>query len=214
MEIETVRIETLSPDWNSPKWRLEKGTYNLLSVSKESEAGNTTKFFFVEVGVNRGLRRKGHSIHNESWKLVLLRILSQGESKLYTKSDKKEQLWYHRYGHVGEQTLQKLPKYGMVEKFDYNSMKRVGFWESCVGGKINHNPFKPSGRCSSEPLEQIHSDVWRKMGEKAREGAEYFLTFVDNHSRYAWFYPPKTKDQDLSVSSSGKHPLRTRSEKR
>ena len=33
------------------------------------------------------------------------------------------------------------------------------------------------------------------MGEKSQGRAEYFLTFVDHHSWYAWVYPLQTKDQ-------------------
>ena len=33
------------------------------------------------------------------------------------------------------------------------------------------------------------------MKEKSIGGAEYFLTFTDNHTRYSWVYPLKTKDQ-------------------
>lgn len=33
------------------------------------------------------------------------------------------------------------------------------------------------------------------MGEKSHGGAEYFVTFIDDHSWYAWVYPLKKKDQ-------------------
>ena len=93
-----------------------------------------------------------------------------------TNSDNKERLWHRRYGHVGEQNLQKLAKNRMVENLDYDPKKRIGFCESCVGGKIHHNPFKPSRRRTTEPLELVHSDVCGKMGEKSQGGAEYFLS--------------------------------------
>ena len=47
--IGTVRIETLLPDGNSRRCTLKKVlyvSYNLLSISKAAEAGNTTKFFW------------------------------------------------------------------------------------------------------------------------------------------------------------------------
>ncbi len=103
-----------------------------------------------------------------------------------TNADSKERLWHRRYGHLGEQNLQKL---------DYDSKKRIGFCETCVGGKHHRSPFEKSKRHTTDPLELVHSDVCGKMGEKSQGGAEYFLTFVDNHSRYAWVYSLKTKDQ-------------------
>ena len=57
------------------------------------------------------------------------------------------------------------------------------------------NPFEQSRRCTTGPLELVHSNVCGKMEEKSRGGAEYFLTFVDHHTRYALVYPLQTKDQ-------------------
>jgi 5'-3' exoribonuclease 2 len=33
------------------------------------------------------------------------------------------------------------------------------------------------------------------MGQKSLGGAEYFLTLIDDKTRYTWVYPLKTKDQ-------------------
>ena len=197
--IGTVRIKTLLPDGNSRKCRLEKVlyvpklSYNLLSVSKAAEAGNTTNFSGTGCEI---VDREGKvtAFATKVGSLYYLEYCHKEKANT-TKSDNKERLWHRRYGHVGEQNLQRLAKNGMVEKFDYDSKKRIGFCESCVGGKIHHNPFKPSRKRTTEPLELVHSDVCGKMGEKSQGGAEYFLTFVDHHSRYAWVYPLRTKDQ-------------------
>ena len=46
---------------------------------------------------------------------------------------------------------------------------------------------------SKNPLNLAHSKVCGKMGEKSMGGAEYFLTFVDDKTRYVWVYPLKKK---------------------
>ena len=112
-----------------------------------------------------------------------------------TNNDSKERLWHRRYGHMGEKNLQKLAKDEMLQQFDYDTNKRVSFCESCVGGKMHRNPYEQSRRRTTGTLELVHSDVCGKMEEKSRGGAEYFLTFVDHHTRYAWVYPLRTKDQ-------------------
>ena len=84
-----------------------------------------------------------------------------------TDDNNKERLWHRRYGHVGEKNLQKLAKTKMVERFDYDTQKQIGFCESCVGGKIRLNPFEQSRRRTKQPLELIHSDVCGKMDEKS-----------------------------------------------
>lgn len=43
---------------------------------------------------------------------------------------------------MGENNLQKLAKNEMIEHFDYDAKKQIGFRKSCVGGKLHRNPFK------------------------------------------------------------------------
>ena len=44
-------------------------------------------------------------------------------------------------------------------------------------------------------LQTVHSDVCGKMNEKSLGGAEYFLTFIDDKTRYVWVYCLQHKDQ-------------------
>ena len=50
-------------------------------------------------------------------------------------------------------------------------------------------------RACKDPLELIHSDVCRKVNARSLGGAEYFLTFIDDSTRYAWVYLVKRKDE-------------------
>ena len=47
---------------------------------------------------------------------------------------------------------------------------------------------KPFGKASraTTPLELIHSDICGPMSVKARHGAIYFHTFIDDYSRYGY----------------------------
>jgi len=42
-------------------------------------------------------------------------------------------------------------------------------------------------------LELIHSNICGLMSTRALNGAEYFVTFIDDHSRKTWIYFLKTK---------------------
>ena len=44
----------------------------------------------------------------------------------------------------------------------------------------------------------VHSDVCGKMSSQSLSGAEYFLTFIDDKTRYVWIYGLKNKDQVFS----------------
>ena len=41
----------------------------------------------------------------------------------------------------------------------------------------------------------MHSDLCGKMNKKLLSGAEYFLSFIDDKTRYVWVYFLKSKDQ-------------------
>ena len=48
---------------------------------------------------------------------------------------------------------------------------------------------------AKEPLALVHSDLCGKMNAKSLSGAEYFLTFIDDHTHYVWIYNLKHKDE-------------------
>ena len=57
-------------------------------------------------------------------------------------------------------------------------------------------PFRQSSeKRASHPLQLIHSDVCGKIGTRSLSGGEYFVTFVDDHTRYVWAYILKSKDE-------------------
>ena len=55
--------------------------------------------------------------------------------------------------------------------------------------------FSQASRRADEPLSLVHSDLCGKMNEKSLSGAEYFLSFIDDKTRFVWVYFLKRKDQ-------------------
>lgn len=41
----------------------------------------------------------------------------------------------------------------------------------------------------------IHSNIYGSMSTRTLNGAEYFITFIDDHFRKTWIYLLKTKDE-------------------
>ena len=50
-------------------------------------------------------------------------------------------------------------------------------------------------RRSVETLSLVHSDVCGKMSTHSLSGGEYFVTFIDDQTRYVWVYILKCKDE-------------------
>lgn len=55
--------------------------------------------------------------------------------------------------------------------------------------------FLRSNNRANGMLGLIHSDICSLMSTRALSGAEYFVTFIDDHSRKTWIYFLKTKDE-------------------
>ena len=78
----------------------------------------------------------------------------------------------------------------------FDMTKEINFCESCVEGKHHRRHFPTiGGKRSVEPLGLVHSDVCGKISTESLSGAEYFLTFIDDTTRYVWVYVLKRKDQ-------------------
>ena len=44
----------------------------------------------------------------------------------------------------------------------------------------------------------IQSDVWGPAQRPTISGCHYYVTFIDDHSRYTWIFPMKRKSEVLS----------------
>ena len=78
-----------------------------------------------------------------------------------------------------------LHKQGSLGSFDLESYETC---ESCLLGKMTKSPFSGKGERASALLELIHTNVCGPMTTHARGGFSYFITFIDDYSRYGYVY--------------------------
>ena len=60
-------------------------------------------------------------------------------------------------------------------------------------------PFAVSESVSVEPLAKIHCDLWGPSPVMSLQGFKFYVVFVDDHSRFSWFYPLKFKSDFFEV---------------
>ena len=211
-------------------------SYNLLSVSKATDAGKLV--FFDKDGCEiksaktntilvQGTKRRGlyyvntpeedihesancsETLENVSKKTQDKEINETQERASNEAQDKasnepsvrisNEQLWHSRYGHLGNQSLLRLAKDEMVSGFDYKKTfckDQVSFCEPCADGKQQHTKFPKDGSTRAKNvMDLVHTDVCGKMDEPSLSGKEYFVSFIDDKSRYTWTYPIKRKSE-------------------
>jgi transposase InsO family protein len=169
-------------------------SYNLLSVSKATEKGATIKFdrstcqFFDE-------NNKPFAVANKKGSLYHLDCNVDCQQVNAIQAQNMENIWHRRYGHIGIQNLKRLANDKLVNGFNFDVSKEIDICEACIEGKHHRSKFPTSIKQAEEPLELVHSDVCGKINVPSLGGAEYFLTFIDDKSRYVWVYFLKQKSE-------------------
>ena len=70
--------------------------------------------------------------------------------------------------------------------------------EVCVEAKLRKSSFKSIER-SMEPLELVHTDICDLKYIQTRGGKKYFITFIDDCTRYCYIYLLRSKDEALEM---------------
>jgi hypothetical protein len=94
-------------------------------------------------------------------------------------------LWHSHLGHVSSSRLRFLAStraLGNLKTCDISDCS------GCKLAKFSALPFNRSISISSSPFDLIHSDVWGPSPIVTREGSRYYISFIDDHTRYCWVY--------------------------
>ncbi|MCO5611452.1 hypothetical protein L7F22_065705 [Adiantum nelumboides] len=89
-----------------------------------------------------------------------------------TQAMQDAELWHARFGHVGYGSLMTLQRHNMVHDLSLLEMP---------------------------PRHLVHSDVCGPMRTSSVGNSLYFVTFIDDFSRFCWVYPLKAKSDVFAV---------------
>lgn len=104
-------------------------------------------------------------------------------------------IWHDRLGHPSDSVL--LP---LLKHFNLSSSNTSkSFCYPCLQGKLHKLPFSHSTSVSTFPLQLIHTDVWGPSPQISVNGFNYYVSFVDDMSKYTWLYPIKLKSDVSTV---------------
>jgi len=175
---------------------------NLLSIQKFCKDNNchfilTSSHYFVKDNQTRAIILEGKSENG----LYPLRLKSSSSTHkfpfiaflgLRTSLD----VWHFRLGHPSLVTVPRVIKAHSLPISNVVSNKTF-FCDSCQLGKSKQLPFNASSRVSTAALDLIHSDLWTSP-IPSMSGFKYYVIFVDDYSRYTWFYPLQNKSDVYS----------------
>jgi histone deacetylase 1/2 len=97
--------------------------------------------------------------------------------------------WHRRLGHPTNNVIQTI-----VRQNDLvcSSNNQTSVCDACQCAKSRQLSYSNSHRVSTAPLELIHSDVWGPAIASSG-GYKYYVSFVDDYSRFCWIYLLKHK---------------------
>ncbi|KAJ0864428.1 putative RNA-directed DNA polymerase [Helianthus annuus] len=105
--------------------------------------------------------------------------------------------WHARLGHVSHDIISLLNKLGHLSVTSL--LPKPGICTSCQLSKAKHLPFTHNNKRASHVLDLIHCDLWGPAPLPSTDGYLYYAIFVDDFSRFTWFYPLKAKSEFYNV---------------
>ncbi|GJV87295.1 retrotransposon protein, putative, ty1-copia subclass [Tanacetum coccineum] len=92
--------------------------------------------------------------------------------------------------HISKKRIEKFQHDGLLNSTDIESL---GKCVSCMSGKMARKPYSHQVERAKDLLGLIHTDVCGPFRIVSRQGANYFVTFTDDFSRYGYVYLLKHK---------------------
>jgi len=136
------------------------------------------------------------------------RILLEGrcENGLYpVRSPNKEvlgvikpttSLWHHRLGHPASAIVQQvIQRHQLPVTKDSN---KASVCDACQQGKSHQLPYPRSITTSASSFDLVFSDVWGPAPTSIGRN-NYYVSFIDDHSKFVWIYLLK---KNLKFSSA------------
>nr|GFA78113.1 retrotransposon protein, putative, Ty1-copia subclass [Tanacetum cinerariifolium] len=121
------------------------------------------------------------------------------ESSIYAVSNKRAKLdldsallWHCQLGHISKKRIEKLQHNGLLDSSDLTAFKKC---VSCISGKMARKPYTHQVERANDLLGLIHTDVCGPFKIMSRQEASYFVTFIDDFSRYGYVYLLKHKHE-------------------
>ncbi|GAB2278393.1 hypothetical protein Dimus_039287 [Dionaea muscipula] len=137
---------------------------------------------------------KGH-MSNGMFKLNIMNVFPKVSSNEKATSSayltESSNLWHGTLGHVNYDSIRKLINLDHIPKFHLDTRHKC---EVYVEAKLAKPSFHKVKR-DTKPLDLIHSDVCDLKFVQTRDGKKYFITFIDDSTKYSYVYLLKRKDE-------------------
>ncbi|GJX23326.1 retrovirus-related pol polyprotein from transposon TNT 1-94 [Tanacetum coccineum] len=161
-----------------------------MTSEKELKLTNSDKFVLSK---NQMYVGKGYAV-NGMFKLNVM-VVKNDINKMNSSAYliESSNVWHGRLGHVNFNSMRRLIKFNSIPNFHIDSKYKC---ETCVEAKLTRSSFKSVKR-KTEPLDMIHTDICDLKSLPTKGGNKYFITFIDDCTKYCYVYLLKSKDEAI-----------------
>ena len=169
--------------------------YNMLSVRVMSRAGHKIVFEESSCTVQNGGKIIAYGeVRNSLYCLVTSSSSVAMGSPPVVALTADLNLWHRRMAHVHVDGIREIVRRNTVEGVKVDLRQDISRCEACVYGKSTRAPIPQSGGArAANILDLVHTDVCGPFPVASLGNSLYFVSFVDDRSRYAWIYPIQAK---------------------
>jgi hypothetical protein len=120
-------------------------------------------------------------------------------------------IWHSCLCHLNSDSMPQLSSLNLILNL---SNVKGSKCQSCVQFKQPQKPHKAVEERHLTPLELIHPDICKMNGVLTEGGQRYFMTMIDDATRYCYVYLLKTKDEALNCFKPYKAKAKNQLEKK
>jgi transposase InsO family protein len=184
-------------------WHIPKLTRNLFSVGRFTKdvASMTFDNSVCYVDLKGQKWKIGERVGKGLFKLCMTPVKTESAragAASDTSRASKSYLWHLRLGHIGHGGLDSIVKQKLGDGIDIASVNK---WEVCGGcalGKQTRVSFQSTSPDRAKNLlDVVHSDVCGPMQTATFSDKRYFVTFIDDKSRFCVVFLLRTKSEVL-----------------
>lgn len=171
---------------------------NLLSVAKMTDRGFEVHFRkndAIVIDDNDKIHMRAERVGN----LYHVRMSKNSVNNIEAVKNSID-MWHQRLGHLNERDLRAMANNSLVHGLTFKDGEKLSQCEICISEKQTCTPFpKKREDSTTELLEIVHSDVCGPMNHQSYGGKKYFVTFIDDKSRWCEIFFIASKSDVLSV---------------
>ena len=125
-----------------------------------------------------------------------LTINTASSSKRLRLNEKSYNLWHKHLGHISRQRMERLITYEILPDLDFS------YFDTCVDyikGKLTAKVWNAKIDRCIELLGVIHTDICESFTPLTMSGYKYFITLIDDYSRYGFVELIREKSGSLEA---------------